>query len=128
MPTHRYGVPLVGDNNAFMYKKKTKFLLNPTNQLQSYNESNHVGCPVGAVLLAWDPITCGVEFVVIVVARCLLVPAKDEDLSLLRGLCLLACAELLHPASVAAAAGMFLCVFLCVLLCEMGIQIILNIV
>jgi len=124
MPTHRYGVPLVGDNNPFMYTQKTKFSLNPTNQLQSF----HVGCPVGAVLLAWDPITYGVEFVVIAVARCLLVPAKDEDLSLLRGLCLLACAELLHPASIAAAAGMFLCVFLCVLLCEKGILIILNIV
>jgi len=108
--------------------KKTKFSLNPTNQLQSHNESNHVGCPVGAVLLTWDPTTCGVEFVVIVVARCLLVPAKDEDLSLLRSLCLLACAKLLHPTSVAATARVFLCVFLCVLLCEMGIQIILNIV
>jgi len=101
-------------------QKKTKFSLNPTNQLQSYNESNHVGCPVGAMLLAWDPITCGVVFLVIVVAHCLLVPAKDEDLSLLRGLCLLACAELLHSASVAAGAWVFLC--------EMGIQIILNIV
>jgi len=83
-----------------------------------------VGCPVGAVLLAWDPITCGVVFLLIVVACWLLVPTKDEDLSLLRGLCLLDYAELLHPASVAAGIG----VFLCVLLCEMGIQIILNIV
>ena len=82
-----------------------------------------MGCPVGAMLLAWDPITCGVVFL-LVVARWLLVPTKDKDLSLLPGLCLLDSAELLHPASVAAGAR----VFLCVLLLKMGIQIILNIV
>jgi len=55
-----------------------------------------MGCPVGAVLLAWDPITCRVVFLRVVVSRWLLVATKDVGLSLQLALYLLDSAELLH--------------------------------